>query len=114
VTPADAEAGWRTINTVAAEHDREIEDEHFGVLIPYSIGPAPEPVLAGLRARRPDLDDISVIVPQGWDELTRTINRFIDVGASKFVVIPLAEPASPQAWVSHLEEAAAVLKPLEN
>jgi len=114
VTPADAEAGWRTINAVAAEHDREIEDEHFGVLIPYSLGPAPEPVLAGLRARRPDLDDISVIVPQGWDELTRTINRFIDVGASKFVVIPLAEPASPQTWVSHLEEAAAVLKPLEN
>ena len=55
-----------------------------------------------------------MIVPQGWDELTRTINKFIDVGASKFVVIPLVEPASPQAWVSHLEEAAAVLKPLEN
>ncbi|MFM8827613.1 MAG: LLM class flavin-dependent oxidoreductase, partial [Actinomycetota bacterium] len=67
VTPADAEAGWRMINSVAAEHDREIEDEHFGVLIPYSLGPAPEPVLAGLRARRPDLDDISLIVPQGWD-----------------------------------------------
>jgi probable F420-dependent oxidoreductase len=114
VTPADAEAGWRTINTVAREHDREIEDEHFGVLIPYSTGPAPEPVLAGLRARRPDLDDISQIVPQGWDELTRTINRFIDVGASKFVVIPLVEPASPGAWVAHLEEAASVLKPLEN
>jgi probable F420-dependent oxidoreductase len=114
VTPADADAGWRTINTVAREHDREIEDEHFGVLIPYSTGPAPEPVLAGLRARRPDLDDISQIVPQGWDELTRTINRFIDVGASKFVVIPLVEPASPGAWVAHLEEAASVLKPLEN
>jgi probable F420-dependent oxidoreductase len=114
VTPADAEAGWQIINTVAREHDREIEDEHFGVLIPYSIGPAPEPVLAGLRARRPDLDDISQIVPQGWDELTRTINRFIDVGASKFVVIPLVEPTSPGAWVAHLEEAASVLKPLEN
>lgn len=114
VTPADAEAGWHIINTVAREHDREIEDEHFGVLIPYSSGPAPEPVLAGLRARRPDLDDISQIVPQGWDELARTINRFIDVGASKFVVIPLVEPASPGAWVAHLEEAASVLKPLEN
>lgn len=114
VTPADAEAGWKVINNVAREHDREIEDEHFGVLIPYSIGPAPEAVLNGLRARRPDLDDISVIVPQGWDELQRAIGRFVDVGASKFVVIPMVEPASPADWVSHLHDAADVLLPLQN
>jgi hypothetical protein len=114
VTPQDAEAGWKTITTVASEHDREIEDEHFGVLIPYVIGEPPAALLAGLKARRPDLDDVSVLVPTGWDSLAHTIQQFVDVGASKFVVIPLAEPSSVPDWNSHLEEAATHLLPLEN
>lgn len=114
VTPADAAAGWKVINEVAAQHDRSIDPEHFGVLIPYSAGPAPERVLKGLRARRPDLEDISQIVPQSWQQLTDTIGRFTEVGASKFVVIPMVEPGSPAEWVAHLEDAAAVLQPLQN
>lgn len=114
VTPADAAAGWKVINEVAAEHNRVIDPEHFGVLIPYSAGPAPERVLNGLRARRPDLEDISQIVPQSWQQLTDTIGRFTEVGASKFVVIPMVEPGSPAEWVAHLEDAAAVLQPLQN
>jgi probable F420-dependent oxidoreductase len=114
VTPQDAETGWKTITAVTSEHDREIEDEHFGVLIPYVIGDAPPQLLAGLKARRPDLEDVSVLVPQGWKQLEHTIQQFIDVGASKFVVIPLAEPSSVPEWNSHLEEAATHLLPLEN
>ena len=53
-------------------------------------------------------------VPTGWDALARTIQQFVDVGASKFVVIPLAEPSSVPDWNSHLEEAATHLLPLEN
>ncbi len=34
VTPQDAEAGWKTNTAVASEHEREIEDEHVGVLFP--------------------------------------------------------------------------------
>lgn len=114
VTPSDAEAGWETVQRVAKEHDREIEDEHFGVLIPYVMGDAPEALLAGLQARRPDLDDVSVLVPSGWDALANTINQFVSVGASKFVVVPMIEPGSVDAWNNHLEEAATHLLPLEN
>lgn len=114
VTPSDAEAGWETVQRVAKEHDREIEDEHFGVLIPYVMGDAPEALLAGLQARRPDLDDVSVLVPSGWDALADTINQFVSVGASKFVVVPMIEPGSVDAWNNHLEEAATHLLPLEN
>ena len=113
VTPTDAEAGWRTVNDIAHQHERSIDPEHFGVLIPYSIGPAPDAVLAGLRQRRPDLEDISGIVPQSWEEVVRTITRFTEVGASKFVVVPMVEPSSAQAWIDHLEEAAQVLQPLQ-
>lgn len=114
VTPSDAEAGWKTVQQVATENDREIEDEHFGVLIPYVIGEPPPALLAGLKARRPDLDDVSVLVPSSWEALANTINQFVSVGASKFVVIPLAEPASVEAWNSHLAEAATHLLPLQN
>ena len=40
VTPADAAAGRTVIEQVAAEHDREIEDDHYGVLIPYTMDPS--------------------------------------------------------------------------
>lgn len=114
VTPSDAEAGWETVQRVAKEHARDIEDEHFGVLIPYVMGDAPAALLAGLQARRPDLDDVSVLVPSGWDALANTINQFVSVGASKFVVVPMIEPGSVDAWNNHLEEAATHLLPLQN
>lgn len=114
VTPSDAEEGWKTVQRVATEHDREIEDEHFGVLIPYVLGEPPATLLAGLQARRPDLDDVSVLVPSGWDALANTISQFVSVGASKFVVVPFSEPGSVEAWNNHLEEAATHLLPLQN
>ncbi len=112
VTPADAETGRRVIEQVCAEHDREIEDDHYGVLIPYSLSGVPDAVMMQLAKRRPDLDP-STLVPIGWDELTALIEQFVDVGTTKFVVLPLDEPRSTQDWSSHLEEAASALLPLE-
>ncbi len=40
------------------------------------------------------------------DAIRRQITRFIDVGASKFVLIPVEEP---QDWSAELEELAAEL-----
>ena len=113
VTPADVEKGRVEVERVAREHDREIDPEHFGVLVPYAHADVPDAVLAGLKTRRPDLDDVGELVPRGWDELTTMIRRFVDVGFSKFVVLPLVEPATSEAWVTHLEEAAPVLLPLQ-
>ena len=113
VTPADAEAGRRVVEDVCAEHGREIEDDHYGVLIPYSFGPIPERLQRLLSKRRPDLDDPSELVPTSWTKLSSLIGRFVDVGTSKFVVLPLVEPDGPDGWVAHLAEAADVLLPLE-
>ena len=54
-----------------------------------------------LSARRPDIDP-SELVPDGWDALQNTVRRFMDVGTSKFVVLPIVEPPTPDAWRSHL------------
>jgi len=114
ITPSEAADGWATVNKVAHEHNREIDPEHFGVLIPYVIGEPPAALLAGLKARRPDLQRIEDLVPTSWQSLTELINKFVDVGASKFVVIPSVEPASVNEWIHHLEEAATHLLPLQN
>lgn len=112
VTPADAAAGREVIEQVCAEHDREIEDDHYGVLIPYSLGEAPAPLLEQLGKRRPDLDPAE-LVPTSWNSLQQLISRFVDVGTTKFVVLPIDEPTTVEAWQSHLTEAADALLPLE-
>ena len=112
VTPTDATAGRTVIEDVCAEHDRQIEHDHFGVLVPYSFGPIPDRLLALLAKRRPDLTDPSELVPTSWEGLTDLIRQFIEVGTSKFVVLPLAEPENADAWVAHLAEAAEVLLPI--
>lgn len=109
VTPSDVERGRAVVEQVAAEHDRSIDPEHFGVLLPYAHGPLPDALVAGLAARRPDLDDPGALVPQGWDAVLATIDRFVAVGTSKFVVLPVVEPDGADAWVAHLGEAAEVL-----
>lgn len=113
VTPSDAEAGRVVIEQVAAEHEREIEDDHYGVLIPYAFGPVPDVLTALIKKRRPDLDDISELIPNSWESLQQMVQRFIDVGTTKFVALPINEPGNADAWVSHLAEAADALKPLE-
>lgn len=113
VLPPDAEAGRKVIERVAAEHDREIEDDHFGVLIPYSFSPVPDRLLGLLARRRPDLDDVSALIPTTWEELVEMIDRFVAVGTTKFVVLPVDEPRDSEGWLQHISEAADVLKPLE-
>jgi probable F420-dependent oxidoreductase len=114
VLPDDAAAGRRVIEQVCDQHDREIEDDHYGVLIPYCFGPVPEPLTALLAKRRPDLGDVTRLVPNSWESLRRMIERFVDIGTTKFVVLPLDEPGDAAQWVAHLGEAAEALRPLES
>ena len=112
VTPVDVERGRATIEEVCARHGRSIDDDHYGVLVPYSLGRAPEPLLAHLAARRPDVA-VADIVPTSWDALTTLVRRFIDAGASKFVILPVDEPETLDDWSAHLAEAADVVRALE-
>jgi probable F420-dependent oxidoreductase len=113
VTPADVERARITVEAVAAEHGRTIDPEHFGVLVPYAMTERPAALLAGIAQRRPDLTDPAAIVPLGWEALAAQIGRFVDVGFSKFVVVPLEEPPTAGAWTAHLEDAAEHLLPLQ-
>ncbi len=110
VTPDDVRAGMVTIREVAEANGRGIEDEHFGVLIPYANEPIDEEALGFLRKRRPDLK-LDEMAARSVEDLAPLIERFVEVGASKFVVVPFAPMSDITA---ELEELASVVRPLEN
>lgn len=110
-TPADVEAGRAVIEREAAAHGRAIDPDHFGALVLYlpDEGPLPDPVAAAVAARRPGVDPAEVVAA-GLDALAGLLRRFVDAGASKFVVVPVVEPAS---WPEHLATVAEAVHPLE-
>jgi probable F420-dependent oxidoreductase len=107
-TADDVRKGLPVVTAAAAEARRSIDPEHFGALIAYRHGPLPQPVAARLQ-RRTDADPEEV-VPRGFDGLRRSIEQMIEVGVSKFVVVPVREPAD---WTEELEAMAEALFPLQ-
>jgi hypothetical protein len=62
-----------------------------------------------LNKRNPDASPEEVIPTK--DGIDKTIGRFVDIGFSKFVLIPTVEPDD---WEAELDEVASIAKPLEN
>ncbi|CAN5722262.1 TIGR03854 family LLM class F420-dependent oxidoreductase [soil metagenome] len=108
-TVEDVRDGWPVVTAEAERHDRAIDPEHLGALVTYAHEAVPDRVASLLARRRPDLDPTEVI-PIGLDALREQLEAFTEVGASKFVVLPLDEPAS---WTDELAELAAAVLPLE-
>ena len=108
-TPDQVAAARVTIEQVAAEHERTIDPEHFGALIPYTDGDVPDAMAALVKTRNPDAAVEDVVATKG--SLAGLIDRFCLHGFSKFVLIPLTEPRD---WTTELEEVASIVRPLEN
>ncbi|MFN0073760.1 MAG: TIGR03619 family F420-dependent LLM class oxidoreductase [Chloroflexota bacterium] len=109
-TPAEAAAGRATIEEAAAEAGRAIEPEHYGASITYVENEIPDYLAKRVTRRRPDTDPRELI-PVGLSETRALMERFIDVGFSKFVVRPAREP---EHWTPELERIAESLLTLEN
>jgi len=99
-TPDDVETGRPVVEAEAAAHDRALDPEHWGALVAYvsSEGPLPEPLVAAVAARRPG-GDPGEVIPAGLPALRAAVERFISVGVSKFVLVPVVEP---EDWSDHL------------
>ena len=108
-TPDDVRRGRPEIERVAAEHGRAIDPEHFGALVPYGIDGIPDVVAALVARRRPGVDPAEVIGPD-LATLRHRLEAFVEAGASKFVVVPLAEP---ERWDDHLADLADEVMPLQ-
>ena len=109
-TPDIAAQGWKLVNEAATAAGRSIDDDHFGVLVPYTHGSIPDQMVEIVRRRRPDTDPAEV-VPSGYEALRDHLQAFIDVGASKFVPVRVGEPDD---WRVELENLARVVLPLQS
>ena len=110
ISPIEAKGLLDTVNAHAAEAGRTIDPEHFGALILYSSGaPLEGAFIDRIRNRRPDVA-IEDMFPVGLPAVRETIERFVDAGFSKFVLLPASVPDN---FTAELERVAPVLD-LEN
>ena len=92
-TPPEISHGRDIIFETADEFHREIEDDHIGVLLGYYISSDVEGAVAKtynfVTRHRPDayFTEYSAVGPS--DLIAESIQKYIDAGASKFVVRPL-------------------------
>lgn len=101
ITIDEAVAGKVVIDRVAAEHDRVISPEHFGINLSYT------------RDERASLDDVprrtagdlTDIVAFGLPALRSLIGRWVDAGFSKIVVRPVHPPTDWSAELAELADA---------
>ena len=106
-TPEEAAAGREVIDEAAAKAGRSISPEHFGMSIGYARGPIDPATARTMAARRPRALELT---PVGLPALRQLIECFIGVGFSKFVVRPVAPPAS---WRAELETLSAAVGDLQ-
>jgi probable F420-dependent oxidoreductase len=100
-TPEEAKQGRDAIADQAAALGRVIDEEHYGISVPYARSAIPAPVETMMRARRKDRS-ITDIAPIGAAELTELLRRHIDNGLSKFVLRPLdaTNPTDELKWLA--------------
>jgi len=97
-TPAEVAAARAVIDAAAAEAGRTVSEEHFGVSIAYARGPLSPRVKQAVASTRRGVDPEEV-VPVGIHGLRTHLERFLEVGFSKFVVRPIE---SPESWRTEL------------
>lgn len=108
-TPAEAAAHRTTIAAAAHDAGRCIDDDHFGISIPYARGPVADRLVAATmrdcNAARED------ILPFGPAELQRLLRAHLDGGLSKFVLRPMT---LDEGWDVELDWLAEHALPLQN
>ena len=104
MTPEEAASGIERIRHHAAQHNRRVPSDHFGVIIAYCLARTPEaaaeeaaPRLPRQRADLRPADYCGLGTP---DDVCRLIDRYIAVGVSKFVLRPTCRP---ERFFEHLD-----------
>ncbi len=108
-TPAQAEVSRQTIEAAAAKAGRLIDDDHFGISIPYARTELDDRTVAAVmrktEAARPE------ICPVGPDELMTLLQSHLDAGITKFVLRPMS---LDEGWDAELDYLAEHALPFQN
>lgn len=114
VSPAEVEAGIKSIRAYAAEAGRQVPEDHYGVLIPFCFAANAEKALevAGgsirPRAEIPVQDFTAFGTP---DQVRAKVQDYVVAGATKFIL----RPCGPfDSWREQVELLAKeVIQPLQ-
>ena len=110
-TPAQAGANRTSITEIASQAGRHIDDDHFGISIPYARIEVDDAVVEAVMRRTGTDAERADILPVGPVELGRLLQRHIDVGLSKFVLRPMSVT---EGWDVELDFLAEHALPLQN
>jgi probable F420-dependent oxidoreductase len=92
-TPEEVHSGRQVLFETAAQHEREIEDDHVGVLLGYYISSDSKQAAAKshqfVTRHRPDADFTEYTALGTTEQIAEMIDSYIRAGAYKFVVRPL-------------------------
>lgn len=113
ITVAEYREKAEVIRKIAADEGRQIDEEHFGALVPYLPAgmPGEEQVLEFVAKRRPGVDPRAMVALGGPEALRARLAEFVEQGASKFVITPVLTPGD---WAEELASLRAeVAEPLE-
>jgi probable F420-dependent oxidoreductase len=102
-TPQQCAAARVVIDEAAAAAGRAIDPEHFGAMVLYTHDELPDAVARLVASRNPDADP-GDLVARGWPAVRALCERYVAVGFSKLVLVPLAEPKD---WDDELAAGAA-------
>jgi probable F420-dependent oxidoreductase len=109
LTPDEARRGRELIEAAATEAGRSVEPDHYGINVAVAENGLPDEVLAAIRKRRPDVDP-TALVADGWPQLHRMIDGYLDAGLTKFVIRPTGGGSTDE----FVDRFAAELLPREN
>ena len=109
-TPDEVFDSIPIVQSAAAAANRSIDDDHFGVLLLYSLSPVPPEVDEFIRWRRPDRSKAELL-PVGPAEIATLLRSFVAAGANKFILVPAVRPAD---WGQHLADLADVVDQAES
>jgi probable F420-dependent oxidoreductase len=96
ITPEEVRSGIAEIKQFAAESEREIDDDHYGVLVntyvAASAEAAQELAQPSVLRRRRDVTPETYSALGSPGDCIRLLERYVEAGASKFVLRPACAP----------------------
>lgn len=110
LTPEEAGKAREAIQDEAAQHDRKIDDDHFGATVIYAHDAFPPGVLELVAKRRPGRSPEEVLA-RGGEALVSLLKGHVEAGLSKFVVVP-SEPT--RSWHDELGWLSSLVHPLQD
>jgi probable F420-dependent oxidoreductase len=103
VSPAEVEAGIATIRGYAAEANRQVPEDHYGVLLPFYFASNAERAfeVAGRGVRpRADLPTAEFAAFGTPEQIRSKVKEYIGAGATKFIL----RPCGPfESWGEQIE-----------